>query len=242
MWGCNILNARVLGVGFALVGVLAAAGLASAQVRRPSSGAEPPVVRIALAKELPRDVTRTPELNAIVGQFRSGKKDLALAGWKAFVKANRSSGGKKAGLHKAALWILRKSYVETNEDLKDAADRVQFFDELRKALRREIVSARRDLAKAKSGPLARRMVKFRTAYAAGLGPVETTETRTITEADLQTYLHDIASQQESASNERGLAANQVEADSQQQNQMWTQIASILKEMDDMVEAPLRNML
>jgi hypothetical protein len=176
--------------------------VASAQEKKPSSNGQSLIVRIALAKQLPRGVTRTPQLNAIISQLRSAKKTAALASWKGFIKSNQSPGGEKLNLHRVVLWILRKAYVEPNNDLVAAADRVQYFDELTKAMRKEIASARRDLANVKSRPFTRRMVEFRNAYVAGLEPVGKAQTRPINQADLQTYLRELTSQLNAAAEDQ----------------------------------------
>jgi hypothetical protein len=60
--------------------------------------------------------------------------------------------------------------------------------------------------------------------------------------ELNNLNENIQTASETVQNSRGLASNQVQSDNQNANTMWNQIASILKDMNDEIEAPIHNML
>lgn len=239
MWGRSVLNARALGLGLACSLVLSVGGRAPGQDHKPPPGGQPQIVRVALAKSLPRGISRTPQLDAVVSQLRSGKTDGAMPAWRAFVTANRAPGGKKLDLDTLVAWVLRKAYVEPNKDLKEAADRVHFFDKLTRGLRKEIASAKRDLANAKSWPLTRRTITFRTKYVEGLDPVLGSALKSISQTDLQSYVAGMENELNSVGDDSQLANVDLQNVLQQQQQTLQMLSDISKELYDTAMSVIR---
>ncbi|HJN14316.1 MAG TPA: hypothetical protein QGH10_02435, partial [Armatimonadota bacterium] len=84
-------------------------------------------------------------LSRAIAFLKAGQQDAGMAAWRSFIGAAQSDGP----IDIAALiqHVLRESYVETSEDLKFHAEKVQQFDEQKQAIREYLTELREIQAK-----------------------------------------------------------------------------------------------
>jgi hypothetical protein len=81
------------------------------------------------------------QLRHTINLLRAGDQRAGVAAWQGFLS---TVGPEQPPLDIAALvqWVVRQSYIESNEELKARADKVQFFNEQKKAVREYLADLR----------------------------------------------------------------------------------------------------
>jgi hypothetical protein len=82
-------------------------------------------------------------VNRVVQQLRTGDEAAAQREWQS-VLMQKGAISSNLGVDVNALiqWVLRKSYLETNRDLQFYAEKVRYFNELKRAIRDHLSSIR----------------------------------------------------------------------------------------------------
>lgn len=86
------------------------------------------------------------ELRLVAAMIAKGEPpDMIERGWEKFVTTSASKLGlsetEPADVSAIVQWVLRESYMETSKDLQFYADKIRFYNELKKAIRDEQTKA-----------------------------------------------------------------------------------------------------
>jgi hypothetical protein len=121
-----------------LIGMLAASA-AGAQVTGPKAkikpaGATADLALQAASAELPKSITpaQRRHLDEVVRLLRADKAQEALKPWEDAIRAIRP---RPQDVNALVQWVLRASYLETTEDLRFYADKVKYFNTIKKSVR-----------------------------------------------------------------------------------------------------------
>jgi hypothetical protein len=106
------------------------------------------VVRCVRQRALPRNITpkQRAALFQVVRKARAGNVAEVQARWSAFIQG-MASGGVPVDVNALVQWVLRESYLETNKDLQFYADKVRYYNDRKKALRKHVREIRGKLGK-----------------------------------------------------------------------------------------------
>jgi len=194
---------------------------------------------IACASRLPEGIKRSRQLDTVMVQLRQGKTKEALETWKGVITEIGTLNGKPLDPNALIQYVLRASYLEANEDLKSMADKVKYFNDLKKQLREEITSARSDVAGPQPWPMKRRVVVFRKTYVRGAEPVERKEDRVITKRELEAALSDYEKLLSAVGEGDQLANLDLQSALQRQQQTLQTMSQISKQLHDTAMAVIR---
>ena len=81
-------------------------------------------------------------LQGVIGDLKRGQKATAQARWRAFM-AEVHGGGIPVDIDALVQYVIRQSYLETNNDLKFYADKVRHCNEMKKAIRDHLAEVRK---------------------------------------------------------------------------------------------------
>jgi hypothetical protein len=87
------------------------------------------------------NLTDKSQLQRVVNNLKGGNQAAGQREWQSMLSHSRT-GGVPMDINALIQWVLRQSYIETNKDLQFYADKVQYFNEIKKALREHLTSAR----------------------------------------------------------------------------------------------------
>lgn len=136
-------------------------------------------------------------------------------------------------------WVLREAYLESCADLRDAADKVRYSNELKKGLRDAIAQGRTDLLQAQPWPRERRVAVFRAKYARAADPVERQEKRSVDRKALTLILKDYDARLTSLAEEEQLMQINLQTEIEKQQQTIQTISRISKLLNDTAMAVIR---
>ena len=120
-------------------------------LKLPHVDAEEGAIGVALTKDLPKNASRADRraLNRIVRDLKAGNSRQANDKWIKFTtsyvsKISKTGNNRDTATNTNAMiqWVLRESYIEPNEDLKDRANKVRYLNDLKKRIRDEIATMR----------------------------------------------------------------------------------------------------
>lgn len=199
------------------------------------------LVSIAEATALPNGMKPSRQLNSIVSQLRQGNISVALEDWKGFIVVNRQPGGQNLDLNALIQWILRESYLATSADLRHTAEKLKYFNDLKKQLRDEIRRARADLGEERPWPRDRRVVVFRQNFTGAADPVEREEKRWVDKQGLSKILEEYDRLLQTVDNDAQLANVDMQSTLQKQQQTLQMMSQISKQLNDTALAVIRNL-
>lgn len=164
--------------------------------------------------------------------------------WTDFVTRMKIAGG-AVDINALVQWVLRESYQETTEDLYFYAEKVKFFNAVKKEIRAELKAARNELAKlagaedtaAASFGITPINMEF-TGSEEVLGNVSTYKDPT-TKAELETYIQNLEEDLSSVGDDAQLANVDLQNMLQKQQQTMQMMSNIAKMLHDTAMAIIR---
>jgi len=171
---------------------------------------------------------------------KAAKRDAGIQSrWEDFL-ADLGSGGALASLVQS---VLRESYLETNKDLRFFADKVRYFNDLKKQIRGELTQARkrRTVSTEPSEPYTTRVfAAFPCFDDQGNAAVEVTDGEAIaTRGEFEDYIKDLEGQLSSVGDDAQLANVDLQNILQKQQQTLQTISNVSKMLHDTAMAVIR---
>jgi hypothetical protein len=189
------------------------------------------VVRAVAARDFPPRVPGTvrPAVDGVVGLLRANKTAEARAQWTTRVVPVAGLRS-EADLDALVQWVLREVYLETNKDLKSYADKVRYYNEVKRELRD-------DLAQARAGRPVRGVspAPYRAAGAA----VRREPPRALSRAEQDQYVKSLEEKLRSIGDDAQLANVDLQNVLQKQQQTLQAMANIAKTLHDTAMAIIR---
>ena len=221
---------RALGVTFAAVRPLAI-DQAAVQKLAASPANLPPRLNPA----------QVAALNQIGQSARRGDQAMLRQRWGAFA-AGLPMETTPSDVNALVQWVLREAYQQQMEDLRSYADKVKYFNEIKKQIREEIGNARsmRSAAKAQ-GSVTMQVVTKWPEYRTGalFPPTITRQKQTLTASQLDRYIETCESMLRSLSDDAQLANIDLQNNLQKQQQVVQMIANIAKLLNDTLQEIIR---
>ena len=90
---------------------------------------------------------KTADLRLISSMIARGEPSTTIIdGWESFLKDVRSN-GVPIDVNELVQFVLRESYIETTEDLRDYAEKIKFYNDMKRQMRDEISRIRESMEK-----------------------------------------------------------------------------------------------
>ena len=194
---------------------------------------------IAQATRLPNGMKRSRQLDSIVAQLQQDNTATALESWNTFIAGNRQPDGQPVDVNALIQWVLRASYAATQADLMAAAEKVKYYNEMKKKLRDEIQRAQTELSEERPWPRDRRVVVFPQGYTEDAVPVEHVENRRIDKQDLRAILDEYGRLLRTVGEDAQLQNIEMQNVLQKQQQTLQMMSQISKQLHDTAMAVIR---
>ena len=189
------------------------------------------VVGAVAARDLPPRLASAarPGLDEVVKLLRANRAAEAQRQWTQVVPLT----GLRSEVDVNALiqWVLRQSYLQTNEDLRLYADKVRYFNEAKKALRDELARLR-DERTAARGLM---VVPYRPDGTA----VKTGPTRPLTKIERDQHVRSLEEKLNSVGDDAQLANVDLQDVLQKQQQTLQMMSNVSKMLHDTAMAIIR---
>ena len=199
------------------------------------------LVAIAAATTLPNGMKPSRQLDSIVRQLRQGNTPVALEGWKSLIAENRKPQGRPLDVNALVQWTMREAYLTTSADLRNTAEKVKYFNDLKKQLREEIRRAETDLRAEQPWPSDRSIVVFRKSFTGAADPVEREEKRRVDRRALSNILGEYNRLLQAVGNDAQLANIDMQSVLQKQQQTLQMMSNISKQLKDTAMAIIRKL-
>lgn len=209
------------------------------------------IIEVALAKDLPKNVTRSDRraLNRIVRDLKAGSTKGADMRWSRFAAdyAKRVAAAEKrrpraTDTNQLIQWVLRKSYVETNKDLKFSADKVKFYNDAKTEIREHLAK----MKEMRSGMSADARVYVRKLRlgpndANGKGPVTSRRPTWMSRDELDSYIEHWDEELQTIGEDAQLANVDMQNMLQKQQQALQMLSNMSKMLHDTALSIIRKL-
>ncbi len=139
-------------------------------------------------------------------------------------------------------WVIREAYLESNEDLKNAAAKVAYYNTMKKRVRDQVSHYRKTLAgKPKSARVSMPLLTIRTKYQAGRKAVTVTARATKKVEEWQTLTKEWEDTLASVGDDAQLANLDLQNALQKQQQLLQMLSNISKILHDTATGIIDNM-
>ena len=110
--------------------------------------------QVANARALPKGMTKqeTAQFRAVSKSLRGGNTKAAQRHWSSLVTGMAKRRAPSADINTLMQHALRESYLEANKDLRLYADKVRHYNELKEAIRNELIKMRKLRAESGNKP------------------------------------------------------------------------------------------
>ena len=185
-------------------------------------------------------------LNAISLQVKRGNRAVARNLWGQFVASYATkSWASGTDIHDMIMWVLRESYLEQMEVLKDYAEKLAYYNKLKKVIRDHLAemrewAARMDSRNATKTVEVNAIVRFPPPYRSGATARFKWARKRMNRDALQAYIEDLEGRLATAGNDAQLANVDMQNMLQKQQQTMQMMSQISKMMHDTAMAVLRN--
>jgi hypothetical protein len=152
-----------------------------------------------------------------------------------------ASGGVPVDVNALVQWVLRESYLETNKDLQFYADKVRYYNDRKKALRKHVREIRGKLGKMgskTSAPVPTLTLKPYRKHARG---VIKSPPKLMTKSELEAYIERMEEELASVGDDSQLANIDLHNWLQKQQQTLQMMSTISKQLHDTAMAIIRKM-
>lgn len=198
------------------------------------------VVRCVSQRALPRSITpkQRAALFQVVRQARAGNLSQVEAKWAEFVRGI-ATGGVTPDINALVQWLLREAYMETNKDLQFYADKVRYYNQLKKSIRNEVTRVRNTMSglkQAQPAPVSTLNIKPYRRYA----PATTTSApKPMTKRDLENYIKELEEKLSTVGDDAQLANINLQNKLQQMQQTLQTMSTMSKTLHDAAMAIIR---
>jgi hypothetical protein len=98
------------------------------------------VLEVSVARKLPGGLVKQDRdrLKHIVGELKRNEVNAANKQWGQLVRVLSDRKTTLADINSTIQWVLRESYVDSNKDLRENAERVRYFNDLKKDVRKHL--------------------------------------------------------------------------------------------------------
>lgn len=229
--------------------VVGTTGGAAAEPSATTRRSPPAQARDVLRDLLPRlgepiDVTPQEQtlLDATVVALRKGDQTTALELW---TKAATSFHERTASAdpNTLAQWVLRESYLDTNEDLRAYVDVIKHFNQMKKRVRDHLEAVRAELNEpsAKSHPISMKTLVVATKPRRGKKPVVSGKTKTMSAAHWDAYADALEQKLQAAGDDAQTSQLMLQDALQKQMQTMQMLSNLSKSLHDTAKAIIDNM-
>jgi hypothetical protein len=234
--------------------------------RRPIQGKAVPAVQISptvkASIERPDAELRTAamrglnskdrgRLQRVVHQLRAGNHAAGQREWESFIR-QRNTGSVPMDINALIQYVLRQSYLETNKDLQFYANKVRYFNELKKSIRAHLTDIREQYAEWTRGarkngkdPDSTRpnTVLEPVLLTAGKLPLKLTYRRKTLRgsSEWEAYIEELEQQLSSAGDDAQLANLDLQSLLQKQQQTLQLMSQVSKQLHDTAMAIVRKL-
>jgi hypothetical protein len=199
------------------------------------------VVQIAQVTKLPSTITDKDHsmLNRVVGDLESGNIELAMNRWERFV-AQLAEGGVAMDINSLIQFVLRESYLETNEDLRFYAEKVRFFNDTKKRIREHIHGLRETLAAAQRDSIVRvQTITIARQYKEGEETVQKASLKAMSDREFAEYTLEWCDKLQEVGDDAQLANIDLQNALQKQQQTLQTMSNVSKMLHDTAMAVIR---
>lgn len=199
------------------------------------------VIEIAQATTLPATFTASDhsELNRISGDLESGNLDRAVNRWQRFVEQLEKSRD-EASINSLVQFVLRQSYVETNEDLQFHAEKVEAFNYAKEEIREHMSELRAALgATPREAPVRVQTIVVATPYEEGQVRVRQGPRKEMSDREIAEYVLELADKLQAIGEDGQLANIDLQNALQKQQQTLQTISNVSKMLHDTAMAVIR---
>lgn len=236
----RLTSARLRTFSIHVVALLAPAlGFGAAPTAQPAPTVAPRIDAVAIATaELPPGVKRSAQLDAVIADLKRGAIDQANTRWEDFV-STLASGGGPVDPNALVQYVLRESYLQTVEDLRFFADKVKYFNTLKKSIRDYLTELRSEAQSLQPWPRKLRVVTFRTAYVPGQRPAVESAARSFEKVDLDRYIVELQQKLNAVGDDAQLANVDLQNALQKQQQTLQMMSNVSKMLHDTATSVIR---
>ncbi|HXH62403.1 MAG TPA: hypothetical protein VNI20_13730 [Fimbriimonadaceae bacterium] len=208
------------------------------------------LVAMASQGDLPKSVGRSQraEVAKIVALLRQSKTREATVAWKGFctefAQANMTRGSSAVGDDVGSIvqLVLRESYLESTNDLRDMADKVKYFNDMKKALREQISSLRSTSQGMRRGQRATiTLVNVDRQYKPGAKGVTDGRRAVYTREQIDSYVNRLNTDLETVGDDAQMQQLQLQQMLEKRQQLMQTISNICKVMNDSAKSIINNM-
>lgn len=199
------------------------------------------VVEIAQATSLPSTITDRDRsaLTRIASDLQGDNTESAISRWRTLVEG-LTKGDKTTDTNALIQWVLRESYLETNKDLQFYAEKVRFYNSIKKKVRQHIHELRETLAGMQSDETVRvQTISTAPRYEAAAEPVRAAAAREMNDKDLALYALEWCDELQTIGDDAQLANTDLQNALQKQQQTLQTISNVSKMLHDTAMGVIR---
>jgi hypothetical protein len=186
-------------------------------------------------------------LNAVTSQIKQGNSGSARDLWGQAVASYSGRGGANGtDINAMIQWVLRESYLGQMEDLKDYAEKVKYYNNIKKTLREHLAETRKTAIRMAS-PESKKIVevvavvRFPPRYRPGATATFKRGRIGMNRDDLKAYVKNLEEQLGTVGNDAQLAQMQLQDALQKRQQVIQAMSNIMKMMNDTAKSIIQNM-
>lgn len=202
------------------------------------------VARIATATTLPDSLTDEERrvLGRIASDLERGDTERAVATWERLLPGVSSRIDPQVDIAALIQWVLRQSYLESNENLAHHGQKVRFFNQQKRAIREHLAKTREALASLpRNGTAEVETIAVAAQYAKGAQPVRRGPIESMSEQQLTASIAHWEERFQQAGDDAQLANIDLQNELQKEARAFQTLSNALKILHDTAKASIRNL-
>lgn len=186
-------------------------------------------------------------LDAVALRVKRGDHDVARKLWEKEVASYASAAGANGvDIEAMIMWVLRESYREQMEVLKYHAEKVQYYNNVKNALREHLKDMRESAASMDSRNTSKTVeinaiVRFPSPYRPGAKEGYQWTRKRMTRVDFHAYIKDLERRLATVGDDAQLAQVDMQNNVQKQQQLLQMMSTISKILHDTAMSVIRKM-